>query len=82
MCTDVGSAAPKIAYDKNNLKIVLHFGKDRPRPDVQVMVVSVMSSCNTPIKNFVFQAAVPKVSFLLIQHFASTEFDVIGNSII
>ena len=49
------------AYDKNDIKIVIHFGKDRPRADVQVMVVSVMSTKQTPVKHFKFQAAVPKV---------------------
>lgn len=56
-----GSLAPVVAYDKNGIKILLHFGKDRPRPDVQVMAVSTMSTNTSPIKNFSFQAAVPKV---------------------
>ena len=48
-------------YDKNNMKVVVHFAKDRPRPDVGVMVISIMSTNAIPVKNFVFQAAVPKV---------------------
>ena len=50
------------AYDKNGLKILIHVAKDRPREDVSVMVVSVMSTNTSPVKGFVFQAAVPKVS--------------------
>ena len=52
------------AYDKNGLKIVIHFGKSRPRPDVEVMVVSVMSTKTSAVSNFKFQAAVPKVKYL------------------
>jgi len=56
-----GSLVPVVAYDKNGIKILFHFGKDRPRRDVQVMAVSMMSTNTSPIKNFSFQAAVPKV---------------------
>lgn len=53
--------APLNAYDKNGLKIVIHVAKNKPREDVKVMVVSTISTKTNPIKNFVFQAAVPKV---------------------
>lgn len=53
--------APLDAYDKNGLKIVIHVAKNKPREDVKVMVVSTISTNTNPIKNFVFQAAVPKV---------------------
>ena len=56
-----GSVEPLTAYDKNGMKIVIHFGKDTPRPDVIVMVVSSMSTNTSAVKNFTFQAAVPKV---------------------
>ena len=51
-----------MAYDKKNIKIVFHIGKDRPRPDVAVVAMSVMSSNDASVKAFTFQAAVPKVS--------------------
>jgi len=57
-----GSLPPVVAYDKNGIRILLHFGKDQPRPDVQVMALSTMSTNTHPITNFSFQAAVPKVS--------------------
>ena len=57
----VGGKPSLTAYDKNDIKIVVHFGKERPRDDVQVMVVSVMSTKQAPVKHFKFQAAVPKV---------------------
>lgn len=56
-----GTSPPINAYDKNGLKIVIHIAKNRPREDVHVMVVSVMSTNTSAVKNFSFQAAVPKV---------------------
>jgi hypothetical protein len=57
-----GQLAPFTLYEKNNLKVVLHFGRDAPVPDVNVVVISV-TSANTQsvLRNFSFQAAVPKV---------------------
>jgi len=60
-----GLLAPVVVYDKNGIRILLHFGKDRPRPDVQVMAVSTMSTNTSPIKNLSFQAAVPKVCIVI-----------------
>lgn len=60
-------AAPLNAYDKNGLKIVIHIAKNKPREDVKVMVVSTISTNTNPIKNFVFQAAVPKVCKIWIE---------------
>lgn len=58
-----GSALPVTAYDKNGLRILLHFAKECPpgRPDVLVVVVSMLNTAPLPIKNIVLQAAVPKV---------------------
>ena len=64
MC--VGEHAPIVAYDKNNVKIVFHVGKDRPRPDIVVVAVSVMSTNICSVKAFTFQAAVPKVFLLAL----------------
>ena len=57
-----GTVQPLNIYDKSGLKVVLHFGKDSPRPDVLVMVVSIMSTNESPVTKCTFQAAVPKVS--------------------
>lgn len=58
-----GSVLPVTAYDKNGLRILLHFAKECPpgRPDVLVVVVSMLNTAPLPIKNIVLQAAVPKV---------------------
>ena len=61
MCVCVGDHAPITAYDKNGVKILFHIGKDRPRPDIVVIAVSVMSVNTSAINSFTFQAAVPKV---------------------
>lgn len=53
---------PVNLYEKNDLKLVLHFGKEKPIPNVHVVVLSVTSSnTQSSLKNFSFQAAVPKV---------------------
>ncbi|KAK6170403.1 hypothetical protein SNE40_018808 [Patella caerulea] len=62
-----GEHQPVTVLDKNNLKILIHIGKDRPRPDVSVMVISTLSTSSNPIRNYVFQAAVPKVMKVKLQ---------------
>lgn len=55
------STQPFVMYDKNNVKIVLYFGRDQPAPGIHVMVVSVTSTnSQSSVNNFSFQAAVPK----------------------
>lgn len=51
------------AYDKNGFRILFHFAKECPpgRPDVLVVVVSMLNTAPLPIKGIVLQAAVPKV---------------------
>ncbi|KAK2155972.1 hypothetical protein NP493_2015g00000 [Ridgeia piscesae] len=68
-----GSHPPMTAYDKNNLKIVIHFGRDRPRPDVHVMVVSVMSTNTNAVKTLTFLAAVPKTMKVKLQTPSATD---------
>lgn len=52
------------AYDKNGFRILFHFAKECPpgRPDVLVVVVSMLNTAPLPIKSIVLQAAVPKVA--------------------
>lgn len=51
------------AYDKNGFRILFHFAKECPpgRPDVLVVVVSMLNTAPLPIRSIVLQAAVPKV---------------------
>ncbi|XP_053392440.1 ADP-ribosylation factor-binding protein GGA1-like isoform X2 [Mercenaria mercenaria] len=68
-----GSAPPVSAYDKNGLKVLIHVAKDRPREDVIVMVISVLSTNTSPVKAFIFQAAVPKVMKVKLQPPSATD---------
>lgn len=68
-----GELQPVTAYEKNSVKTVIHFGKDTPRPDVRVMVVSTMSTNATPVKNLTFQAAVPKTMRVKLQPPSATD---------
>lgn len=60
----VGKALPVTAYDKDGVRVLLHFGSECPpgRPDVLVIVVSMLNTAPLPVKNIELQAAVPKVS--------------------
>lgn len=52
------------AYDKEGVRVLLHFATDCPpgRPDVLVMVASMLNTAPLPVRNIILQAAVPKVS--------------------
>ena len=54
-------------YDQHGFRILFHFAKDAlpERPDVLVVVISMLSTAPQPIRNIVFQSAVPKVRQLL-----------------
>lgn len=55
--------APRCILDeKSGLKIMLNFTKDKPRADVAVLVITTMNQNSLPIRNFQFEASVPKVS--------------------
>ena len=59
-----GSVPPLNLYEKNNFKIVLHFARDSPHSNVHVVVISATSTnAVSALKNFSFQAAVPKVNY-------------------
>lgn len=55
--------APRCIMDEKSggLKIMLNFTKDRPRADVVVLVITTTNQNSLPIKNFQFEASVPKV---------------------
>ncbi|CAD0201225.1 unnamed protein product [Chrysodeixis includens] len=49
-----------IFEEDNGITVVLHFCKDKPRPDVNVIVISTTSKNKKPVLDFRFQAVVPK----------------------
>lgn len=68
-----GTLPPLNLHEKNGLSVVIHFGKDSPRPDITVMVVSTMSKNSSPVKNVSFQAAVPKTMKIKLQPPSATD---------
>ncbi|XP_026690019.2 ADP-ribosylation factor-binding protein GGA1 isoform X2 [Ciona intestinalis] len=68
--------APLTVYDKNGIRVMLHFAKDHASPvrtDTLVAVVSIMSTRTNPVQNIVFQAAVPKVMRIKLQPPSNTD---------
>ncbi|NXJ12189.1 GGA2 protein, partial [Odontophorus gujanensis] len=66
---------PLTVYDRDGFKAMLHFSRDPApgRPDVLVMVLSMLSTSAQPIKNIVFQAAVPKTMKIKLQPASGSE---------
>lgn len=58
------SIPPLMVLDeKNGITVTLHFAKDKPREDVNVIVVTSVSKNELPLSNYLFQAVVPKVFY-------------------
>ncbi|XP_065588744.1 ADP-ribosylation factor-binding protein GGA2 isoform X2 [Cyrtonyx montezumae] len=71
----LSSIYPLTVYDRDGFKAMLHFSRDPApgRPDVLVMVLSMLSTSPQPIRNIVFQAAVPKTMKIKLQPASSSE---------
>ncbi|KAG9466897.1 hypothetical protein GDO78_015922 [Eleutherodactylus coqui] len=69
------SLLPLTAYDKNGFRILLHFAKDCPpeRPDVLVVIISMINTAPLPIRKILFQAAVPKAMKVKLQPASGTD---------
>ncbi|XP_075033955.1 ADP-ribosylation factor-binding protein GGA3 [Mixophyes fleayi] len=69
------SLLPVTAYDKSGFRILLHFAKDCPpdRPDVLVVVISMLNTAPLPLRNILFQAAVPKTMKVKLQPASGTD---------
>uniref|UniRef100_A0A4W5KUW8 Golgi associated, gamma adaptin ear containing, ARF binding protein 3 n=1 Tax=Hucho hucho TaxID=62062 RepID=A0A4W5KUW8_9TELE len=66
---------PVTAYDKDGVRVLLNFASDCPpcRPDVLVLVVSMLNTAPLPVQNVVLQAAVPKSMKVKLQPPSGTE---------
>ncbi|XP_054844502.1 ADP-ribosylation factor-binding protein GGA1 isoform X2 [Eublepharis macularius] len=66
---------PVTVYDQHGFRVLFHFAKDSlpDRPDVLVVVISMLSTAPLPIRNIVFQSAVPKVMKVKLQPPSGTE---------
>ncbi|KAM6299386.1 ADP-ribosylation factor-binding protein GGA2 [Aegotheles albertisi] len=69
------SICPLTVYDRDGFKVMLHFSRDSApgRPDVLVMVLSMLSTSAQPIKDIAFQAAVPKTMKIKLQPASGSE---------
>lgn len=63
-----GSILPVTVYDQHGFRVLFHFARDPlpGRSDVLVVVVSMLSTAPQPIRNIVFQSAVPKVTWVCL----------------
>uniref|UniRef100_A0A3Q3IG38 Golgi-associated, gamma adaptin ear containing, ARF binding protein 1 n=1 Tax=Monopterus albus TaxID=43700 RepID=A0A3Q3IG38_MONAL len=70
-----GTLLPLTVFDKHSLRVLFTFARDCPpsRPDVLVVIISVLSLAPIPVTNIRFQAAVPKVMKVKLQPPSSTE---------
>uniref|UniRef100_A0A2K5IW07 Golgi associated, gamma adaptin ear containing, ARF binding protein 1 n=1 Tax=Colobus angolensis palliatus TaxID=336983 RepID=A0A2K5IW07_COLAP len=66
---------PVTVYDQHGFRVLFHFARDPlpGRADVLVVVVSMLSTAPQPIRNIVFQSAVPKVMKVKLQPPSGTE---------
>ncbi|KAG7214523.1 hypothetical protein INR49_023038 [Caranx melampygus] len=69
------SLLPVTVFDKHSLRVLFTFAHDCPpsRPDVLVVIISMLSSAPVPVTNIRFQAAVPKVMKVKLQPPSGTE---------
>uniref|UniRef100_A0A667ZNF6 Golgi-associated, gamma adaptin ear containing, ARF binding protein 1 n=1 Tax=Myripristis murdjan TaxID=586833 RepID=A0A667ZNF6_9TELE len=69
------SLLPVTVFDKHSLRVLFHFARDCPpsRPDVLVVIISMLSSAPVPVTNIRFQSAVPKVMKVKLQPPSGTE---------
>ncbi|UYV78894.1 GGA1, partial [Cordylochernes scorpioides] len=56
-----GALPPRTLYSQSGLTAVVHIGKETPRHDISVLVLSVVNKSLEPVVGFSFHAAVPKV---------------------
>lgn len=68
------SLLPLVVLDeKNGISVTFHFGKNKPREDVNVIVVTTISKNELPLTNLLFQAVVPKNCKMKLQKPSGTE---------
>ncbi|KAM4721800.1 ADP-ribosylation factor-binding protein GGA1 [Rhinophrynus dorsalis] len=69
------SILPVTVYDQRSFRVLFHFAQDSPpgRPDVLVVVISMLSTAPLPVTGISFQAAVPKVMKVKLQPASGSE---------
>ncbi|XP_053577203.1 ADP-ribosylation factor-binding protein GGA1 [Bombina bombina] len=69
------SILPVTVYDQRSFRVLFHFAQDAPpgRPDVLVVIISMLSTAHIPVSGISFQAAVPKVMKVKLQPASGSE---------
>ncbi|XP_037544818.1 ADP-ribosylation factor-binding protein GGA1 [Nematolebias whitei] len=63
------SLLPVTVFDGHSLRVLFHFARDSPpcRPDVLVVIISMLSSAPAPVTNIHFQVTAPKCLAVKLQ---------------
>ncbi|TKS91575.1 ADP-ribosylation factor-binding protein GGA1 [Collichthys lucidus] len=69
------SLLPVTVFDGHSLRVLFHFARDSPpsRPDVLVVIISMLSSAPVPVTNIDFQTTAPKSMAVKLQPPSGTE---------
>ncbi|KAM6914467.1 ADP-ribosylation factor-binding protein GGA1-like isoform 2-T2 [Lycodopsis pacificus] len=69
------SLLPVTVFDGHSLRVLFHFAQDSPpsRPDVLVVIISMLSSAPVPVGNIDFQTTAPKSMAVKLQPPSGTE---------
>lgn len=69
------SLPPIVVYDRNGFRILLHFSQTGApgHPDVQVLLLTMMSTATQPVWDVMFQVAVPKSMRVKLQPASSSK---------
>uniref|UniRef100_A0A2K6FLF5 Golgi associated, gamma adaptin ear containing, ARF binding protein 2 n=1 Tax=Propithecus coquereli TaxID=379532 RepID=A0A2K6FLF5_PROCO len=69
------SLPPLIVYDRNGFRILLHFSQTGApgHPEVQVLLLTMMSTATQPVWDIMFQVAVPKSMRVKLQPASSSK---------
>ncbi|XP_068574889.1 ADP-ribosylation factor-binding protein GGA1-like [Cebidichthys violaceus] len=69
------SLLPVTVFDGHSLRVLFHFARDSPpsRPDVLVVIISMLSSAPVPVSNIDFQTTAPKSMAVKLQPPSGTE---------
>ncbi|XP_076021181.1 ADP-ribosylation factor-binding protein GGA1-like [Genypterus blacodes] len=69
------SLLPVTVFDGHSLRVLFHFARDSPpcRPDVLVVIISMLSSAPVPVTNITFHTSVPKPMAVKLQPSSGSE---------
>uniref|UniRef100_A0A7N9AN35 ADP-ribosylation factor-binding protein GGA1-like n=1 Tax=Mastacembelus armatus TaxID=205130 RepID=A0A7N9AN35_9TELE len=69
------SLLPVTVFDGHSLRVLFHFARDSPpsRPDVLVVIISMLSSAPVPVTNIIFQITAPQSMAVKLQPPSGTE---------